>query len=139
MAAKKELNQLRILHCRIKLTLQQLETLQSTVERVTAVLDKVIVTGGSGGREDLLVRLIEMRTECNVAIDEYVDHKRIIMARINRIDDPLLAEILLQRYVDRLCWSDIALNLNYDVRHVHRLHGLALQEYTQNMSHNVTP
>lgn len=138
-AAKDELNLLRVLDCRIKANLNNLEALQSSVERVTTVLDKIIVQGGEGGRDDLLVRLIDMRTECNESVDQYVDHKRLIMARIDKVDDPLLAEILIERYVDRLCWQDIALNLNYDVRHVHRLHGLALQEYSQNMSHNVTP
>ena len=138
LTAKEELNTLRILDCRIKASLQQLETLQSTVERVTATTDKVIVTGGSGSRDDLLVRLIEMRAECNEAIDEFVDYKRLIMARINRIDDPLLAEILIERYVDRYSWYDIALNLNYGLRHVHKLHGLALQEYTAKMAHNGT-
>ena len=49
---------------------------------------------------------------------------------ISRLPDARMARILEMRYLDRLCWEDIAEEADCSTGHVYRLHRLALDLLT---------
>ena len=52
-----------------------------------------------------------------------------IEREINVIDDPLLSEILFQKYVFGKTLEEISLIINYSHRHTERLHRAAIQKF----------
>lgn len=52
-----------------------------------------------------------------------------IYKRLDRMTDQTERDILRSRYIDGMSWEKIAAKLNYSVRNVTRLHGLALQHF----------
>lgn len=56
----------------------------------------------------------------------------VIMGEIERVimqvDDNVLRELLIHRYLNFETWESIAFKLNYDVRHIYRLHSRALKK-----------
>ena len=49
-----------------------------------------------------------------------------ISDRIRRVEDDNQRALLMCRYIKGMSWEDIAVNLNYTWRHVHRIHSQAL-------------
>ena len=134
---KNELTKIRHLTMRINRKLLEVEQLESMINRVTPTLRADCVQGGTSDKVDSIIRLIELRTEANELIDQYVDTTREINRILDSMDDPLLAEILSERYIDGHTWEQIAANVNFQQRQVYRLHGQALQEFKK-MSVNVS-
>lgn len=56
-----------------------------------------------------------------------------IMRLIKRVPDERLQNLLILRYVDGLTWEAVAMQMNYEVRQVHRLHGDALEQVNRIM------
>lgn len=56
-----------------------------------------------------------------------------IMRTIKRVQDERLQNLLILRYVDGLTWEAVAMQMNYEVRQVHRLHGDALEQVNRIM------
>lgn len=60
-------------------------------------------------------------------IDRLIDVKREVMAVIDSLDDPDEINLLYMRYLQYLKWEEIAYKMNFSYKHVHRIHGNALQ------------
>lgn len=50
-----------------------------------------------------------------------------IFHAIQQVQDGRYRELLLNRYLRMMTWEQIAVEMNYDIRHVWRLHGEALR------------
>ena len=61
------------------------------------------------------------------AIAEAAQTMNEITRTIMKVQGDHLQELLLLHYIDGLTWEDVALAMNYDVRQIYRLHGIALQ------------
>ena len=55
-----------------------------------------------------------------------------IYLRLDRMEKQEERELLRFRYIDGLTWEQIASRMDYDVRHIYRLHGCALQHFPIN-------
>ena len=71
-----------------------------------------------------------MEEEVTRMIDQLIDLKNRIIGEIHQLDDERYIRILEMRYMDQDTWEQIAVNMHMDVRHIYRLHGYALQEFT---------
>lgn len=115
--------------------LEELATLRTKVESTTRALNPDKVQGGRGNsREDLMVRMIDLEHEMNAAIDDYIDRKRMAMQMIDQLADDRHIEILYGYYLEQKSWEQIAVDIGYSWRHVHRLHGEALRQLPEKMS-----
>ncbi len=92
------------------------------------------VTGGtdgpvvSGGRDPhRLDNYIAMLDSLDEQIDELAAFKRLVCDTIAQVEDANSRNVLMLRYVNCLTWAQVADRLHYDVRHVTRIHGYALQ------------
>ncbi|MBQ6825246.1 MAG: hypothetical protein IJP34_01120 [Clostridia bacterium] len=67
--------------------------------------------------------------EYNKKIAECKSLRREIEKKISKLNDPVLCELLMQKYVFGRTLEEIALILNYSKRHIERLHIKALEKF----------
>ena len=133
MTAKEYLEQAYKLDLRINSKLEQLESLRSLTQKVTASYDyqPVSHTHNVSSLEDSILRLIDAEKELNAAIDALVDLKVKIAASIACVENLYYQILLEKRYISFRSWEEIAVDLRCSVRWVHTLHGRALQVFQQ--------
>lgn len=76
--------------------------------------------------EDVIVKIIDIKTEIHADMLELVDLKKEIMDCIKRVEDPELQLILELRYLNYMSWERIAGELGYGIDNVFKLHRKAL-------------
>ena len=132
MTAKEYLQQLDTLRDEIESTNLALEKIFTEAQGIKAIVydkDKVQVSPDNHS-ENFMIKLAELgedyarmqmrfKLECD---------KRIAM--INSLANPVHVRILRKRYIDGKTFEEIAVALHYTYRHVTRLHGSALQEFS---------
>ena len=70
----------------------------------------------------------DMQAEINSDIDALVDLKRDIMRTIKEIENPEYQTLLELRYLCFKRWEEISMVMNYNLRHIYRLHYEALDK-----------
>jgi DNA-directed RNA polymerase specialized sigma subunit len=131
MKAKEYLSQALWLNQRIDNKLEQLERLKAMAMRVTANLTQEKVSGGYNERspmENTIVKIMDLEREVNDEIDKLINLKQEILETISLVDDPMAQLLLEMRYINRRTWGEIAEELGYSDRGIHKIHGRALKE-----------
>ena len=130
MTAKEYLNQAYWLDRRIDSKLEQLSALRDTATKTTAVMDGEVVshTRNVHSLQDVIAKIIDMQEEINGDIDALVDLKRDIMRTIKGIENPEYQTLLELRYLCFKRWEEISVVMNYNLRHIYRLHDEALEK-----------
>ena len=75
-----------------------------------------------------MCKIIDLQEEINRDIDRLVDLKREIMGVIKAVPDVEYQTILEKRYLCFISWEQIAVDMNYSIQHIHRMHSKALGE-----------
>ena len=78
--------------------------------------------------ENVIVKIIDLENEINEDIDTLVDLKREIVGVIKRIDNPEYQTLLELRYLCFYSWEKVAVEMEYDLRYLHKLHRKALEQ-----------
>ena len=146
MNAKEYLKQAFYLDKRINSKLEQVESLNALATKATSTLSDMPKSPnqGSSKLEDTIVKIVDLQEEINRDIDKLVDLKAEMVGTIKQIQDKELQVILEKRYLCFETWEKIAVDMNYDIRHIHRLHNRGLKEISSlklsghKMSQNVT-
>jgi DNA-directed RNA polymerase specialized sigma subunit len=131
MKAKEYLSQALWLNQRIDNKLEQLERLKAMAMRVTTNLTQEKVSGGYNERnpmENTIVKIMDLEREVNDEIDKLINLKQEILETISLVDDPMAQLLLEMRYINRRTWGEIAGELGYSDRGIHKIHGRALKE-----------
>lgn len=131
MTAKEYLSQIRLMDMKINNKLKELEHLKemSTTLAGFSFMERVQTskeTGDTIGKT--IAKIIDYQHEINKDIDALVDLKKEIIGSIEKLADSDYIELLYKRYVEFKKWEQIAVDMNYDIRWVYRLHGRALEE-----------
>ena len=110
MNAKDYLGQAYRLDQRINSKLQQISSLRSLTQRVTASFDGEVVshTRNVTSLEEAIIRLMEAEEELNRQIDRLVDMKIDIGKLIDQVHNENYRLILEKRYLCFLPWDQIA-------------------------------
>ena len=82
-------------------------------------------------------KVLELDRYIDREIDKLYELKLEISKRIDRCDEQMHSIILRERYLNYKSWYDIAVLLNYDKRHILRIHGHALIDFS-NHNQDVT-
>ena len=129
MTAKEYLGQAYRLDQRINSKLQQVESLRSLTQKVTASYDSEPVshTRNVTSLEDTIIRLMEAKEQVNQQIDELVKLKMDIAALIDRVRNESYRLILEKRYLCFLPWDQIAADLHYSRRWVLNKHDRSVE------------
>ena len=130
MTPKEYLNQAYWLDRRIDSKLEQLSALRDTATKTTAVMDGEVVshTRNIHSLQDVIAKIIDMQEEINSDIDALVDLKRDIVRTIKGIENPEYQTLLELRYLCFKRWEEISVVMNYNLRHIYRLHDEALEK-----------
>lgn len=129
MKAKEYLLQVREADEKLKRRLRQRDELAMMVYGISAVrYDKDRVKGGNiPGDDNRLDKLMDLDNELIAEAKELAELKKRITEEIERVDNPLYAEILFRRYVQKKSLDRIAKELNYSYTYVRHQHGAALK------------
>jgi hypothetical protein len=131
ISAKDFLSQAYRIDQRINSKIEQVQSLRDLAAKATATLSDIPPSKGSRNfhrMEDLIAKMVDLESEINADIDNLIGLKIEIVATIKRVSSPELQTLLEMRYMSYMTWENIAVEIHYDLRHVHRLHGKALAE-----------
>lgn len=99
--------------------------------KATAMLSDAPVVSGTRNfhrMEDVIAKMLDLESEINADLVRLIDLKREIVTVVKCVESPELQTLLELRYLCFLTWEQIAVEIHYNLRHVHRLHGKALSE-----------
>lgn len=130
MNAKEYLKQAFYLDKRINSKLEQVESLNALATKATSTLSDMPKSPNrnTSRLEDTIVKIVDLQEEINRDIDKLVDLKSEMVSIIKKIEDKELQVILEKRYLCFETWEKIAVDMSYDIRHIHRLHNRGLKE-----------
>lgn len=132
MTAKEYLSQARFLDERINSKIQQVTSLNELATKCTSTLSDMPHNPNKSNSTmaDAVCKIIDLQEEINRDIDRLVDLKREIMKVIKAVPDVEYQTILEKRYLCFISWEQIAVDMNYSIQHIHRMHSKALKEIT---------
>jgi len=130
MTAKEYLNQAFTLDNRINGKLEQVSALHALATKATQTLYDIPPSGTRNVQrmEDIICKIVGLEASINDDIDLLVDLKQEIMTMVKAIDNTVYRTLLEQRYLGCKTWKQIAVDLGYELRWMHRLHTKALEE-----------
>ena len=85
-------------------------------------------SSGDNSTEKKFIRYTEYEIMIDKRIDKLLKIKKQILNAINDINTEKLRILLVKRYLQFKTWERIAIEMNYDVRQIYRLHQQALKE-----------
>lgn len=91
--------------------------------------DKVQTSGAKDTLGETVVKIIALKDDINARIDELVKQKADAMRRIQNVPDQDQQNILIARYVNGEKWEKIAVDLNFSIAQIYRIHGAALLDF----------
>ena len=132
MTAKEYLLQAKFLDMRINSKIQQVEALNDLATSASSVLTGMPRNPNKATSKmaDAVAKIVDLQAEINHDIDELVDLKKAISSTIKAVPSPELQTLLEKRYLCFQSWEIIAVDMNYSMQHLFRLHDKALKEIT---------
>lgn len=132
MTAKDYLMQAKFLDMRINSKIQQVEALNDLATSASSVLTGMPRNPNKATSKmaDAVAKIVDLQAEINHDIDELVDLKKTIFYTIKAVPSPELQTLLEKRYLCFQSWEIIAVDMNYSMQHLFRLHDKALKEIT---------
>ena len=91
--------------------------------------DKVQTSGPKDTLGETITKIISLEEDINTRIDELVEQKADAMRRIQNVPDQDQQNILIARYVNGEKWEKIAVDLNFSIAQIYRIHGAALLDF----------
>src|SRR5699024_4529010 len=83
---------------------------------------------------DKYMKFVEVAEEINDKIDNLVDLKLSVSNEIDRLDKSAHRILLRVRYINLQAFERVAVSMGYDIRQPHRLHGNALQAFSERVT-----
>ena len=132
MNAKDFLNQAYLLDQQIKSKSEQIQSLNELATSCTATMTGMPhnPNRSTSRMADAVVKIIDLQEEINRDIDKLVELKREIMEVIRAVPNAEYQTVLEKRYLCFSAWEQIAVDMNYSIQHIHRMHSAALNEIT---------
>lgn len=139
MQIKEYLNQAYKLNRLIECKQKQLDNLKSLSTTLGGCQnnDRVQTSIKPDKISSIIAKIVDLNEEINEDIDRYVDLKREIMQNIDRLEDGDQIQLLYKRYLEMKPWEYIAVEMDYSIRQIYRIHGEALKKMALNVTMNV--
>ena len=131
LSAKEYLSQAYRIDQRINSKIEQVQSLRDLAEKATATLSDVPPSKGTRNihrMEDVIAKMVDLESEINADLTHLINLKHEIVTVIKCVESPELQTLLELRYLCFKTWEQIAVELHFDLRWVHRLHNRALNE-----------
>ena len=130
MSAKEDLSQARNLDQRIITKTQMIDSLNDLATRCTTTYSDMPKSPNHGNSrlEECVMKIMDLEEQILQDMDKLVDLKKEITYVIRSISNPEYQDLLAKRYICCESWEKIAVDMNYELRYIHKLHSRALQE-----------
>ncbi len=125
---KKKLRSAFVIQKQIEAEYIELQNLRDNANRITPAYSMAPSSSGGNGQklENAMAKILDaektIRSELEILMVERDEIRKLIAF----VDDPILTLILHKRYLCYQKWEVIAVDLDYDLRWIHRLHSRAL-------------
>lgn len=130
MNSREYLEELKRLDLFIKQRKEELEELRSIAYGIRAVnTERENVKGGKIKGSALIDRYIDKENEIKNIINEYVDLKHKIIGDIQKMKNPVYADLIYRRYVEFKSLEKIADEMCYNYNYIRRVHSEALKAF----------
>ena len=116
-----------------------IRNLQKKIERLRKVLDsadtvqydttKVQAARTINKINDLYSKIDEQQQLVDNLRLDLGDFKKKVSDEIDQLNDDRYKNILHQKYIELKTWKEIAMDMNYNVRYLFHIHGVALGEF----------
>lgn len=129
MTTKEFLNQAYRIDQRINSKLEQIISLHSLATKATSTLSDMPVskTESQSRMADIIAKIVDLENEINADIERLVEIKKDIVSAIKKVQNPELHTLLELRYLCFRTWEQVALEMDYSVQHIFRIHDKALK------------
>ena len=130
MNAKEYLSQARNLDQRIITKTQMIDSLNDLATRCTTTYSDMPKSPNHGNSrlEECVMKIMDLEEQILHDMDKLVDLKKEITYVIRSISNSEYQDLLAKRYICCESWEKIAVDMNYELRYIHKLHSRALQE-----------
>lgn len=130
MTANDYLLQARFLDDRINSKTQQIASLNELAAKCTTTFSDMPRNPNRGHSrvEDCVIKIIDLEDSIKKDIEKLVDLKKEIMGVIKAVPNVEYQTLLEKRYLCFITWEQIAVDMNYSMQHIHRMHSAALKE-----------
>lgn len=137
MSTKEYLSQAHYIDQRINSKLEQVQSLRSLTTKATSTLSDML---GSPNRnlhrmEDIIVKMLDLESEINTDIEQLLSLKSEISSVVKKVENPEYRTLLELRYLCFKTWEQIAVEMDYDLRWVYRMHKKALNAAEEYIDH----
>ena len=128
MTVKEYLGQAYRLDQRINSKLEQLESLNGLATKCTSTLTGMPKnpSRSTSMMADAVAKIVDLQAEINRDIDRLVDLKCDMVRIIKNVDHAEYQTLLELRYLCFKTWEQIAVDMNYSIDNVYRIHRKAL-------------
>ena len=129
--AKEYFAQIRKTDRLIDRLLSTVQTLRSRLTSQSYELqpDRVQTSGPKDRLAETFARIDDLERKINARIDDLIRLKEDTLKVIYQISDKDQQNVLIARYVQGERWEKIAVDLNFSIAQVYRLHGKALVNF----------
>lgn len=131
MTGKEELRQIFRLDKRIKSLLDSITEVETHLTRISPVLSDMPSGGGNSDKmADGVAKLCELKDLLDEMVTESCLKKGEIIKKIELIENENYKTILRERYINLKSFEEISIMFPYTYNHTLKLHGHALQAYS---------
>lgn len=130
MTAKEYLQQIRKIDLLIQNKLEQAQELRSKLEVKGINFESDGSTSATRNvtkMNELIVSVVTLEEEINQQIDLLINKKREVMELVDSLDNADEISLLYKRYFNYMSWEEIAVDMKFSYKHIHRIHGNALK------------
>ena len=135
LTPKEQLRQLPTLQQRIDQRLKLIEHYMEQAERMGGAMKAIVVssTKEQSPMERWVDKAVDLARDIEGEVEALRAERRLVCGVVEQIKNPRYKQVLELRYFSPQVptWEQIAEVMGVDVRHVHRLHGEALVQYSQ--------
>lgn len=107
---------------------RRLEKMQSDIEKVCKPikLREIQESHSGNSQEDKMADYLDISEDLGKRYFELMAKDGVTLQVINKMDSPILRTILIERYINRLKWSKVAIIMHLEERQIMRYHVQAL-------------
>ena len=139
MTAKEYLNRVRFADTSINTKSDELYHLKLKSLQLSPQSNGERVQSSSVGGDftRIIDKIVLLQDTINAEIDELVELKQNARNLISKLTDVRYQTVLTEYYINHKKWEQVADIMNYDLRYVYKVHGRALQLFSEILKEDI--
>lgn len=127
MNAKEYLNQARLLNIKYRAKQDEEEAIEALLLQAVSYGKDGTMSHDNNKNEKIILKLMQIQDEVNQQLMELMDKQQEIIDTIDKVPDAIELAVLHKRYAQFKGWSQIAIELDYSLAQIYRVHANALE------------